>query len=477
MMEMTELRPYFVIFFNGYIKYAFLFLFVANTSYLVILVLGYLNAKRLHTKARISYDRTKDLTSTLLPISMLIPAYNEELSINESIRSMLRLNYPRFELIVVNDGSSDDTIKVLIESFQLKPVDHAVPIRIATNRVRGVYKSQLYPSLTVIDKDNGGKADALNCGINYSVFPLVCCVDSDSLFDESGLIQMAMPFFEDQDKVVAVGGVIRVANGCVIENGNVKEIKVPWNYFAIVQVVEYLRAYLVGRMGWDYLNANSIISGAFGLFKKRAVIEVGGYSRNTIGEDLDLLLKMHMYYLKNNIPYEVHFLPAPICWTEVPTDLKTLGNQRSRWQQGLAEGLKSTIPMLFKPWSGVIGWVALPYMWLFELAAAPIELVGYFIMIGGYAFGLIDPVFSILFLLVTVVYGWILTFGAVVVEEMTFRKYKSTSDYFKLCLGTILEQVGFRQLHLYWRLRGVWRFLRKKHAWGKMKRTGFSKPQ
>lgn len=475
---MIDLLPYkdlFSDFFNFYLKYSFLYLFIANSSYVIILVLGYLNARKHYTKARVSFDRTKDLTSTLLPISMLVPAYNEELSIYESVRSMLRLHYPKFEVIVINDGSKDETVNVLIEKFNLERVDHSVPNRIATKTVRGVYKSKLFPTLTVIDKENGGKADALNCGINYSVCPLICCVDSDSLFDESGLIQMAIPFFEDQERVVAVGGVIRVANGCDIDKGYVKDIRVPWDYFAMIQIVEYLRAYLVGRMGWDYLNANIIISGAFGLFKKKAVVEVGGYSRETIGEDLDVLLKMHMHYRKNKIPYEVHFLPAPVCWTEVPTDLRTLGNQRSRWQQGLAEGLKRTIPMLGRPWAGFLGSVAIPYLWFFELLAAPIELVGYLLMIPGVYFGLIDPLFSTLFLLVTIVYGWILTFGAVIVEELTFRKYRRPSDYLKLCLATVLEQIGFRQLHLYWRLRGVWRFLRKKHSWGKMKRTGFSR--
>lgn len=462
-------------FFTAYEKLAIVFVFVANTSYLVILVLGYINARKLYTKSKISFDRTKDLTSTLLPISILIPGYNEELSIYDSIRSMMRLNYPSFELIVINDGSTDSTLAVLIEKFQLEKIVYEVPHRIPTNEVRGVYKSKTYPNLTVIDKKNGGKADALNCGINYSIHPLVCCVDSDSIFDESGLIQMAIPFFEDQEKVVAVGGVIRVGNGFVIENGKVKDIKIGWNYFAMTQIVEYLRAYLVGRMGWDYINANTIISGAFGLFKKKVIIEVGGYSRNTIGEDLELLLKIHLHYKKNKIPYLVKFLPDPVCWTEVPTDIKTLGNQRSRWQQGLAEGLKRTTGMLFRPWAGVIGTIALPYLWLFELLAAPIELLGYLVAITGLYFGLLEFKFAILFLVVSMVYGWILTFGAVIIEEITFRKYRTVSDYIKLCLGTVLEQIGFRQLHLYWRLRGLWRFLRKNHEWGKMKRTGFNK--
>ncbi len=200
---------------------------------------------------------------------------------------------------------------------------------------------------------------------------------------------------------------------------------------------------------------------------------MNGYSRGTIGEDLELLLKMHMHNRKNGIPYEVNFLPDPVCWTEVPTDFKTLGNQRSRWQQGLAEGLRSSRKMMFRPWSGVIGWVALPYFLLFELLSAPIEILGYIVMGVGFATGTMDPKLCGLFLVASMVYGWILTFGAVIIEEFTFCKYKTLQDYLKLCAGTILEQLGFRQLHLYWRVRGIYRFVRGKHAWGAMKRTGF----
>lgn len=473
--QTVVLSPASANFLRRYEEITIAYVFLANSSYLVILIVGYVNAKRLYAKSRISVARTRDISSALMPISILIPAYNEELSICESIQSMMRLNYPRFELIVVNDGSTDGTLAALQKQFGLVQVDYLVPSRIQTNEIRAVFKAKNYPNLTVIDKLNGGKADALNCGVNYSMFPLVCCVDSDSIFEEMGLIQLAIPFFEYQDDVIAVGGAIRVGNGFEVSKGKIRDVKIGNNIFAIIQVVEYLRAFLVGRMGWDFFNANTIISGAFGLFRKKAIIDVGGYTRATIGEDLELLLKMHMFYRKQGVPYQVKFLPDPVCWTEVPTDLKTLGNQRSRWQQGLAEGLRTTRGMLFRRWSGVIGWIALPYMWLFELLSAPIELLGYAVALFGLATGLLAWDVVALFLLVSMVYGWILTFGAVVIEEATFRRYKSVQDYLKLCLGTLLEPFGFRQLHLYWRIRGVWRYLRGKHAWGKMRRTGFKK--
>lgn len=458
--------------FRAYEEFSIIYIFMANSLYFVVLVLGFLNARKLYTKSRVNFTRNFGPQKSLMPISILVPAYNEEITIEMSVRSMLKTNYPEFEVIVVNDGSKDNTLEVLIQNFSLHLVDYSVPNRIQTQKIKGVYKSSIFPNLTVVDKENGGKADALNCCINYSLYPLVCCVDSDSIFDEHGLIQMSIPFFESPEKMAAVGGTIRVGNSVKIENGQVTEVKVNWNYFSLIQIVEYLRAFLVGRMGWDYINANTIISGAFGLFKKKFLIEVGGYTRGTIGEDLEILLKIHAYCKKNKIPYDVKFLPDPVCWTEVPTDIKTLGNQRSRWQQGLAEGLRSSKGMFFRPWAGTIGNFALPYFLFFELLSAPIEFFGHIVALLGVTLGLLDYKFALLFLLVSVVYGWILTFGAIVIEEFTFCKYKKISDYLKLCVGTILEQLGYHQLHLFWRMRGLWRHLRGVVQWGQMKRNG-----
>lgn len=466
-------KPFLASSFVYFEKTAIVYVFIANSFYGVVLILGYINARKLFTKSKVNITKSNALKSGLMPISILVPAYNEEMTIQQSIMSMQKVVYPEFEIIVVNDGSKDDTVKVLIEKFDLKAVEYDVPQRIPTQKIKQVYKSKTFPNLTVVDKENGGKSDALNCAINYSIFPLVCCVDSDSVFEESGLIQMAIPFFEYPDEMAAVGGTIRVGNSVQIENGQVKDIKASWNYFALIQIVEYLRAFLVGRMGWDYIDANMIISGAFGLFKKKFILDVGGYTRGTIGEDLELLLKIHMNCLKNKIPYKVKLLPDPVCWTEVPTDFTTLGNQRSRWQQGLAEGIRSARKMFFKPWSGIIGWLALPYYTLFELLSAPIELFGYLMTGIGVATGILDLTFAFHFFMVSMVYGWILTFGAIIIEEFTFNKYTDIEDYLKLCIGTLLEQFGYRQLHLYWRARGIYRFVRGKHSWGKMKRTGF----
>jgi cellulose synthase/poly-beta-1,6-N-acetylglucosamine synthase-like glycosyltransferase len=252
-------------------------------------------------------------------------------------------------------------------------------------------------------------------------------------------------------------------------------VTVGWSYLSLIQIVEYLRAFLVGRMGWDYINATTIISGAFGLFKKKAIIEVGGYGTNTIGEDLELLLRIHEHYLKRKRKYQVRFLPDPVCWTEVPSSFSVLGKQRSRWQQGLMEGMWISRRMLFRPWSGVIGNIALPYLLLFELLSAPIELFGYIVTIIGFSLGVISTEVATTFLVVSMLYGWILTLGALIIEEVTFRKYKGMKDYFKLFIGVILEQFGYHQINLFWRLRGMWRYFRGSKNWGEMTRTGFKK--
>lgn len=475
LIDWSPLASFLKFYFTSMEYFFILYLLVANSSYAVLLIFGYINSRREFTRSLVKLPFKKSVTNILRPISLLVPAYNEEKTVVESVSSLLRLSYPNFEIVVVNDGSKDHTLDVLIKKFDLHKVDLKYPQALTTAQVRSIYLCHDHKNLIVIDKENGGKADALNAAINHSKFPLICCIDSDSILDEEGLIQIAMPFFEDPEKMIAVGGTIRVANNTLIENGRVKETRIKWGYMDMIQIVEYLRAFLVGRMGWDYIKCNTIISGAFGLFLKEAVLKVGGYGRNTIGEDLELLLRIQAAFLKEGRPYRVKFLPDPICWTEVPFDLKTLGNQRSRWMQGLAESLWATRGMLFKEWSGRIGNFALPYLLFFELISAPLEIFSYLMTLLGVVFKLVDPNLALLFLLLSVVYGWILTFGAIVIEEMTFQKYKNVSDYTKLFMGSILEQFGFRQIHLYWRLRGLWRFFRGTGTWGQMKRRGFSK--
>jgi len=265
---------------------------------------------------------------------------------------------------------------------------------------------------------------------------------------------------------------IRILNGATIDDTEGVKPSLGYNPLVLVQALEYIRAFLVGRLGWDYLKSTTIISGAFGLFRKDIVLKVGGYNTNTLGEDIQLGLRMISYCMKNKIDYNLEFLPDPICWTEAPEDLKSLRNQRSRWTQGLLESLLDVKMMFFRPWAGRYGFLALPYLLLYELVSAPLELISYFFIVVGLGLGRIDPRVCLLFFIASVLYGWILSVGSVIIEESTFRKYQKLRDYFKLIVASLFEQLGFRQIHLLWRLRGISRWFVGTKSWGKIKRLG-----
>ncbi len=369
----------------------------------------------------------------------------------------------------------------LIREFDLFATDSYPAQLLPTATICGSYRSRAYKNLVVLDKVNGGKADALNACINASRHPLVCCVDSDSILDAGGLARVAMPFFEDPESTIATGGTISI----FCPNGrSASEVAfdaslasgISWRWLDMVQAMEYLRAFLVGRMGWDFLGCTTIISGAFGLFRKSLVIKVGGYAKGCIGEDMELLLRLHRYSLEDGQKYRVCFLPDPVCWTEAPSDLKILSRQRSRWQQGLCDSLWRNRSMLFKPKFGLISCVALPYLLFFEVLAAPLEVISYIVIAVGLAMGYTDLTRTALFLAVTMTYGMILNLGAIVIDQATFARYRAPKDLLSLILGSLIEQLGFRQLHLVWRQQGIYRWLRGKHVWGEMTRKGFTPP-
>ncbi len=405
------------------------------------------------------------------PITLLAPAYNEETTIASSIHSLLQLSYPEYEIIVINDGSKDATLDVLIKEFSLQPIPEAYRIQIPTQPVKTVYRSTRYHNLRVVDKENGGKADALNAGINCARYPLFCGMDADSVLPRDGLFRIVRPFLEDPD-TVAVGGIVRLVNGCEVRDGNLVDMALPRNWLARFQIVEYLRAFLFGRMGWQSFNAVLIISGAFGLFRKEAVVTVGGYRSDTMGEDMELVVRMHRIFSEQRRPYRVHFIPDPICWTEAPEDLHTLKNQRIRWQRGLAESLWLNKSMMFAKNSGAAGWLAFPFMFFFEMLGPLLELAGLIMMIAAYFWGLMDYHAVIAIFILVFGMGFLLSAGALLLEEMSYRIYRRPCDLCLLCLVLIAENFGYRQLNSYWRLLGMLRWLFKsKSTWGAMKRT------
>ena len=406
------------------------------------------------------------------PVSILVPAYNEEATIAASIRSMLQLTYAEFEIVVINDGSKDGTLDVLKREFALLPFPEAYRRQIATKEVRQIYRSTRYPNVRVIDKVNGGKADSLNAGINASRYPLFCGVDADSVLQRDSLAKVTEPFLRDPT-VVATGGTVRVANGCEISGGFLTRVGLPRSFLALFQVVEYLRAFLFGRLGWSALNGMLIISGAFGIFRKDAVVLAGGYRPDTIGEDMELVVRMHRTLREKRQPYRIEFVPDPVCWTEAPEDLATLKNQRVRWQRGLAESLNANWGLMFSRNGGIPGWVAFPFMLFFEWLGPVIELGGYIFMFYAFLTGLVSWEAFGAFLFVALGLGILLSASGLMLEEMSFHLYPRGKQLLLLGLMVILENLGYRQLNTWWRLIGLWRWLVQKEAsWGAMKRKG-----
>jgi len=379
--------------------------------------------------------------------------------------------------VVINDGSKDDTLKVLEHEFSLIPFPEAFRQQLKTKPIRGIYRSTLHNNLRVIDKENGGKADSLNAGINAARYPLFCAVDADSILQRDSLQRVAQPFLEDTH-VVATGGSIRIANGCQVSNGFLQKVDLPKKLLPLLQIVEYLRAFLFGRMGWSPLNAMLIISGAFGLFKKEVVIEVGGYRANTIGEDMELVVRIHRLYRLAKKPYRIVFVPDPICWTEAPEDLTTLKNQRVRWQRGLLESLGLNLGLLCHYRGGAVGWLAFTFMLLFEALGPVIEVTGYLFMFALFASGMISSQALWVFLFVAIGFGVLLSVSGLLLEEMTFHIYPRPR-HLLLLFAVLIENFGYRQINSWWRLIGIARWLRGgKAKWGEMKRTGaWQKPR
>jgi cellulose synthase/poly-beta-1,6-N-acetylglucosamine synthase-like glycosyltransferase len=448
---------------------------VLNSFYALLLLLS---IPELWKHWRISDDeqRSRLLASDALPpLSVLVPAYNEEVTITASTLSFLTLEYPRFEVILVNDGSRDRTVEVLTREFDLYEVPPAYRRPLATRPVRAVYRSRKHSRLVVIDKENGGKADSLNAGMNAARHPYVVSVDADTLIEPDALMRLARPFLLGTS-VAAVGGTLRVANGCVVRMGRVVDPRVDPVWLTGCQVVEYLRAFLFGRLGWNTLGGSLIISGAFGLFKLEYLIAIGGYKTGNVTEDMDLVVRLQRYLYENRIKAELPFIPDPVAWTEVPSDRKVLSRQRERWHRGLVGTMITHRDLLFNRKYGVMGMVAIPYFFFGEMLAPVVELLGYVMTGVGFAIGAIDTRFALLFLVCAVGYGTLLSFWAIVLEEVSFRRYHRRTDLLWLLFFGLIEGIGYRQLTVWFRLQAFWKFLGGSEDWGVMTRKGFDTP-
>ena len=447
---------------------------VLNSVYALLLILSIPELWK-HWQQTNEQDLSRFLNSGAPPpISLLVPAYDMEATIVESVRSHLSLQYPEHEVIVINDGSGDRTMAVMRETFDLYEIPPVVPRRLPTRRVRGYYRSRSQAGLLVIDKENGGKADALNAGLSAARYPLVVAADADTLIEADALVRLARTFLSGRP-VVAAGGTIRVANGCTIRGSRVSEARLPRNFLAAVQVPEYLRAFLFGRLGWNRLGGNLIVSGAFGLFRREHLMDIGGYATDNVVEDLDLVVRLHRHLRERGVEYSIPFIPDPVAWTEVPSDLRTLGRQRERWHRGLIQTLIRHRDLLFNPRYGRVGMVLIPFFVFGEMLAPLIEVFGYVLLLLGLTFGIVNSDFMGLFLAVAIGYQVLLTIWAVLLEEATFRYYRRSKDLARMILLSFLEPLGYRQLTVLWRVRAFWNTLRGRRDWGVMRRTGFER--
>jgi len=450
------------------------FLFV-NGVYVIMLISAAVELRRNAQLTRFE-QRWRVLGSTAAPsISVLAPAYGEEATIVASTRALLALNYPSLEVIVIVDGSPDATLQRLIDAFTMFETPTVHRRRIDAQAVRGMYRSIEFPTLVVVDKENGGKADALNVGLNVSSAELVCAIDADTIIEPDALQRMVRPFLFE-DRVVAAGGTIRVANGSTIRGGRVLLARAPRRPIAGFQAVEYLRAFLIGRLGWNRLGGNLIISGAFGLFRSDAVMDAGGYEHDTVGEDMELVARLRIRGRELGRHDRIAFVPDPVAWTEVPEGLRTLGRQRDRWHRGLADTLWRHRRVLFRPRFGALGLVVLPSFLLIELLAPVVEAIGVLTLLVALPLDLVDPRFASLFLLVAYALGAALSILTLMLEELRFHRYDERGDRLLMMLWALLENFGYRQLTVVWRLRGLWGWLRGRKEWGAMQRTGFSEP-
>ncbi|MBV7508109.1 glycosyltransferase [Bacillus sp. sid0103] len=450
------------------------YMVIVISFYSVILVISFIQLRKEYQLDRVkAYEDYSD-DFYVKPVSIIVPAYNEEAGIIQSVRSLLSINYPTFEVIVVNDGSTDHTLESVIEHYEMKEIKIAVRKQVDTKPIGRIYQSTILSNLFLIDKENGGKADALNVGLNFSHYPYFCSLDGDSVLEPDAFLKVMKPIIDSNEEVIASGGSVRIANGCQIKNGHIQKIGLSNNPLVVMQIIEYLRAFLMGRIGLSRHNLLLIISGAFGVFSKHWVIEAGGYKTDTVGEDMELVVRMHRLLKERKTNKKIVYVPDPVCWTEVPEDITFLRRQRRRWHRGLFESLWTHKKITFNPKYGSIGFISFPYFWIVEFFGPIIEFLGYLFMILCLFLGGIYVEFAILLFLLSCLYGSVFSMTAVLLEEWSLTKYPKVSDIMKLFLYSLTETIWYRPMTVLWRCEGIWQMIIGDRSWGEMKRKGVS---
>lgn len=451
---------------------------VVSVRNLVSTIQLLLAARVFHTRIRPasrSYDLWTRYADLALPVSVIAPCFNEALSIVDSVRALLALEYPDHEVIVVNDGSSDETLQTLIDGFEMRPIEREQLAVLQTTQIKGIYGSSRYANLIVIDKENGRKADAVNAGLGFAAAPLVCVIDADSIIEPDGLLRAAEPFMSDDGSLLAVGGAIRIANGSIVEGGHVREIRLPRGWLPRFQILEYLRAFLTARIANTRLDMLMLISGAFGMFRRRALVEIGGYRHDTVGEDLEVVTRLHRRMRETKQPYRIDFVPEIVCWTEAPATWTGLRNQRARWEQGALETITRHARMIGNPRYGRIGMIGFPLIVIEDVLGPPCELFGYLLIPLLYLMGIESGAIVLAFFSLTVLFGTALSLGTLALEESQLRRTPSARDLGMIGFAAVIENLGYRQANLAFRIYGMWRFFRKDTRWASAGRAGFAR--
>ena len=445
-------------------------------------IMGYLSTRNsIHYRNKNSFgDMSKIMASPLAPgITIIAPAFNEGMNIVENIRALLSLKYVNYEVMVVNDGSTDDSLDKLIKAYDLERVEQKIDPEWQSKPIRGIYKSKnrAFSKLTVVDKINGGKSDALNTGMALSTNKYVGCIDVDCLLLPDALLHVVKSFYQRSSKrVIAVGGVIRVANSCIISGGQLEEIRLPKNWLARFQLLEYTRSFILGRMAWGRIDSLLIISGAFGFFDREIAVAVGGYATDTVGEDMEIIFKMRRYMHECKIPYTIEYIPDSLCWTEVPEDLKTFVNQRDRWARGNLETLFKHKDMLFNSKFGRLGLLSYPYWFFYEWMAPLLEFFGFFTVLLFAYLGILNWEFFLAISVTVYTFAVMFSFYAILWDVYSYNEYKGTKDILILMGCAIIEPFVFHPIVVWAAVVGNYKkFLGIKTGWGTQARKGFSR--
>ena len=445
--------------------------------YCILAILSYYAIKT-YLNNKYSIPNNVILKSNYLPgVSVVAPAYNEGPNVVYNVKSLLSLSYPKYQVVLVNDGSTDDTLQQLIDEFELVKVDFYYQEKIKTQPVRGHYKSKnpLYSKLLVVDKENGkSKADASNAGINSTKYPLFLCTDVDCILKNDTIIKLAKPFIEAKKRVIATGAGIRISNSCEVKEGFLVKIHFPKGWYPRFQELEYVRAFLFGRMAWSQINGLLLVSGGLGMFDKEIAVAAGGYWHKSLGEDMELITRMRKYMYDNKLPFAIKYIPESLCWTEVPATREVLIRQRVRWARGLIQTLYMHKNIFFNPKYEKTGFLIFPYFFFFEFLIPILEVTGVIVLILGLFILDVNYINFLYLSLVVYLFYLIVTFISILLDDIIYKNYANTKEIIILIIMAIIEPFCYHPVNVYASLKGYYHFFRQKEqSWGNMQRQGF----